>query len=289
MDYWVNFIISNLNDKNLKSLDDLKQYKPILFKLLLKFSSEEVVDGSIDDNIYMLSELPEQLLCIDNLIYGISSRSSFYSNNDSFNMKEKYVASFLTFYRGALHVGNLKSQQKIYSPTIHYVERTNNRIVLNKRELLQLCKDKYEYNVVKIQFEVLTLKEQVETMEENVNILVGATGTGLFNILFMKTLETNEKHHVVILFPFGTFPYMGNNIINMAIFKGVNVHVIESKDPHKNVFLGVDTRTNNLLKMKPEQIWSGNWLHGYSIYMQQNFHIEKDEFESIMDGIVVDT
>ena len=36
----------------------------------------------------------------------------------------------------------------------------------------------------------------------NVNVLVGATGTGLFNLLFMeKQIPAESQHHIVIFFP----------------------------------------------------------------------------------------
>ena len=88
-----------------------------------------------------------------------------------------------------------------------------------------------------------------------------------------------------MLFPFGTFPYMGNNIINMAKFKGIKVHILESKTPYKNEFLGIDTRSNNLLEIPPEKIWDNNWLNGYSIYMNQNFYIEKNELDRVIKEI----
>ena len=290
----IRFIISNLNDENLKSVDDLIHYKPFLIKLLNTFNNNE--NNVNDDNIYMLSEIPQQLLCIDHLVYGVSSKMSFYNNLDSFGMKEKYVNPFLTFYRNALHINGVvkKPNEEVEENTIHYIERAN-RKVLNKNELLHLCTAKYEYNIQILRFEGMTLKKQVEIMEKHVDILMGATGTGLFNVLFMNPKqfaiddqdqpEQEKQQHLIMLFPFGTFPYMGNNIINMAKFKGIKVHILESKTPYKNEFLGIDTRSNNLLEIPPEKIWDNNWLNGYSIYMNQNFYIEKNELDRVIKEI----
>ena len=74
---------------------------------------------------------------------------------------------------------------------------------MNQKDLVRLCEQYYGYNAIEVIFETLSLKEQVAFMR-NVNVLVGATGTGLFNLLFMENqIPAEAQNHIVIFFPYG--------------------------------------------------------------------------------------
>ena len=87
---------------------------------------------------------------------------------------------------------------------------------MNQKDLVHLCEQHYGYNVIEVSFETLSLKEQVAFMR-NVNVLVGATGTGLFNLLFMeKQIPAESQHHIVILFPYGKLPQPAKTFSQLA-------------------------------------------------------------------------
>ena len=189
------FVLTNANDGNVQTIADLQQYYPMLHGLLQSL-------GNMPSNMFILSQFSNQLLCIDHLVYGLSSRASFYNSNDFFQMKQKYVKPFLSLYRKALGIGMIKSTIPQGKKTVHFIRRKT-RVVMNQRDLMRLCEQQYGYDAIDIAFETLSLKAQVEYMR-NVNILVGATGTGLFNLLFMENdFFAEPHHHVVILFPYG--------------------------------------------------------------------------------------
>ena len=89
------FILTNANDNNIQNIDHLQQYYPVLYGLLQSL-------GNKPSNMYMLSQFSNQQLCIDHLVYGLSSRASFYNSNDFYQMKKKHLKPFLSLYRKAL-------------------------------------------------------------------------------------------------------------------------------------------------------------------------------------------
>ena len=189
------FILTNANDNNIQNIDHLQQYYPVLYGLLQSL-------GNKPSNMYMLSQFSNQQLCIDHLVYGLSSRASFYNSNDFYQMKKKHLKPFLSLYRKALGFEFIQSPIPKGQRTIHFIRRKT-RVVMNQKDLVRLCEQYYGYNAIEVIFETLSLKEQVAFMR-NVNVLVGATGTGLFNLLFMENqIPAEAQNHIVIFFPYG--------------------------------------------------------------------------------------
>ena len=277
----LHFILANNNDEALETVDDLGPYKIVLETLL-----------SGRGKIWLLSDFTRsnRVTCVDSLVSGLSSSASFYANFSSAMLvrtRQLRMREFIGIYETALQVRRTAKASVARScadnsfcyssERLLFVHRTS-RKVLNRLELYNATVAR-GYDSSTVSFENLSLREQVESVQ-GISVLVGVLGTGLFNSLFMKSASK-----VVILMPFGVKSWMGENVIRMASLENREVVRLESKKPRRNTYLrwtdfvgpGKPFSPTDVYS-SPDKVWLFDWMVGFSLFMNQDFYIDKDEF-----------
>lgn len=253
-------IISNFNDPNLHSVSDIARYKSF-FHVLGK------------GGVFMLEELAggHRRTCVGKLVVGLSAANSFYDSRQA-HAKHDQLKRFVMAYRFSLGIKteNSRSSRDLRATFI----KRRNRHVLNGQQLYDISKD-VGYNTSVVSLEFLSLRQQVELMEET-NLLVGVTGSGLFNAIFMATGTS-----VIILFPYGTRPWMGENLLQLAASNKRNAILLEASEPKKsrlNSCSNASDFQSMLPILHPDQIWRRSWLFGFNLFMRQDFYINASSF-----------
>ena len=253
-------IISNFNDSNLYSVSDIARYESF-FRALGK------------GGVYMLEELAggHKRTCVSNLVVGLSAANSFYDSRQA-HAKHDQLKRFVMAYRFSL---GIKTENSRTSPVLRatFIKRRNRR-VLNAQQLYDISKD-VGYNTSIVSLEFLSFRQQVELMEET-NLLVGVTGSGLFNAIFMATGTS-----VIILFPYGTRPWMGQNLMQLAASNKRNAILLEANEPKKSVLYSCSYLHDSQSIWPiwhPDQIWRRSWLFGFNLFMRQDFYINATSF-----------
>ena len=227
--------------------------------------------------VWTLKEFMQQRelakVCFRRLTYGTSSKANLYVKN---NIHHEFIHVRQFVQRTHILFGAVPSllQQKT-SPQFHLVTRATSRRISNLKDVVHAAEEVFGITHVTASDFSGTFAQQYATFRK-VDVLAAVHGTALINALFLSRTAV-----IIHLMPWGTHRWMGQNTKRAAmLWDERTLLLLVSKDPYSSVYTtplqdeyGHPIVGKTLVKMhqqlalKPEELWSTNWMHGFSFFV----------------------